>query len=166
MKTTEEIRQEAAATYNRGGTYHEKKEYDLAIKEFTEAIRLDPTNALAYFKRGNVYIDKNEYDLAIKDYSEAIRLNPNLACAYNNRGYVYAKKKEYDLAIGDCTEAVRLDPEYKRAHDSTEINAADDIIRHDYTDEELRELVAKSLEGIEEEFEMIFKRTLDDRSSK
>jgi len=158
MKTQEEIRQKAAATYNRGGTYHEKKEYDLAIKEFTEAIRLDPTNALAYFKRGNVYIDKNEYDLAIKDYSEAIRLDPNLACAYNNRGYVYAKKKEYDLAIGDCTEAVRLDPEYnwkgkhdlaledlKRAHDSAKINVPDDIFRHDYTDEELRELVAKSL---------------------
>ena len=43
----------------------------------------------------------------------------------------------------------------KKAHDSAEINAADDIIRDDYTDEELKKLVADSLTGIEEGIKQI-----------
>src|SRR5262249_32613237 len=81
-----------------------KKDYDAAIREPREAIRLDPNYARAYTSRGVAYRRKKDYDRAIADFTEAIRLDPNYAHAYNSRGFAYESKKEYDRAIADFTE--------------------------------------------------------------
>ena len=78
--------------------------------DFTEAIRLNPTYALAFGNRGLVYERKDSYDRAITDFNEAIRLDPNYAIAFRGRGIVYGNKGDYDRAIADFTEAIRLDP--------------------------------------------------------
>ena len=59
-----------------GAAYGNKGEYDRAISDFTEAIRLDPKLASAYYNRGIAYENKGEHDKAIADYTEAIRLEP------------------------------------------------------------------------------------------
>jgi tetratricopeptide (TPR) repeat protein len=45
----------AGAFYNRGAAYHGKDDYDRAIADYSEAIRLDPTIASgnAFYGRGN-----------------------------------------------------------------------------------------------------------------
>jgi len=53
------------------------KEYDKAIKDFNEAIRLDPKNKSAYMGLGAVYLSKEEYDLSIRNYENALQLDPN-----------------------------------------------------------------------------------------
>ena len=73
---------------DRGFAYANKKDYDRAIKDYDEAIRLDPKFVLAYNNRGNAYSEKNEFDRAIKEFDEAIRLDPKHIYAYNNRGLV------------------------------------------------------------------------------
>jgi lipoprotein NlpI len=102
----------AWAYVNRGWAYDEKTDYDRAIADETEAIRLDPKNASAYLYRGWAYDDKDEYDRAIADETEAIRLDPKRAAVYNNRGSAYVDKLDYARAIADFTEAIRLDPKY------------------------------------------------------
>jgi len=49
-------------------------DFDKAIADSTEAIRLDPTLAGAYNNRGLAYAEKGDFDKAVSDYSEAIRL--------------------------------------------------------------------------------------------
>ena len=61
-------------------------EYDKAIRDYDEAIRLNPKNALAFNNRGIVRRVLKEYDKAIRDYDEAIRLDPKCAVAFINRG--------------------------------------------------------------------------------
>ncbi len=56
----------------------EKKELDIALGDYNEAIRLDPTSASVYNNRGLAWHDKKEYDKAIADYNEAIRLDPEI----------------------------------------------------------------------------------------
>src|SRR5207248_11488514 len=75
------VADDAEAAYRRGLAHAEKKEYDRAIAEFTEALRLDPKHAKAYFQRGLAHTDKGEYDEAVADTAEAIRIDPEDAHA-------------------------------------------------------------------------------------
>ena len=108
-----------ATAYNdRGVAYADKGEYDRAIQDYDQAIRLNPNYAFAYYHRGNAYANKGESDRAIQDYDQAIRLDPNSALFYTNRGAAYANKGEHDRAIQDYDQAIRLDPNYARAYNN------------------------------------------------
>jgi tetratricopeptide (TPR) repeat protein len=88
-------------------------EFELAIADYSEAIRLNSNHAIAFNNRGAMYAAKKEYDRAIADYSEAIRLVPNYALAHRNRAFSYSCKGEYDAALADYSEVIRLDPNYE-----------------------------------------------------
>ena len=81
-----------------------------AIKDYDEAIRLNPQSAEAYYKRGFFYQSQDFVERAIEDFDKAIRIDPQFTKAYGNRAYAYLNKKQYDLAIADCTKAINLDP--------------------------------------------------------
>jgi tetratricopeptide (TPR) repeat protein len=102
--------------FDLGKTYLDRGEYDLAIQKFTEVIRLDPKNALAYLFRGSTHRLKRDYDRAIADLNEAIRLGPNQEGLYNIRGLAYDDKGDHDRAIADYNEAIRLNPKYATAY--------------------------------------------------
>jgi len=105
--------------FDRAEEHRNKGDYDRAIADYTEAIRLNPQDALAYNNRGVSYHNgKQDYDRAIADYTEAIRLNPQDALAYSNRGASYNAKKDYDRAIADLTEAIRLNPQDALAYNN------------------------------------------------
>ena len=92
----------------RGVAYGHKGDYDRAIRDYDEAIRLDPEYADAFFNRGNAYDDKGDYDRAIQDYDQAIRLDPDFPLAFFNRGNRYRIEGDYDRAIHDYDQAIRI----------------------------------------------------------
>jgi len=81
-----------------------------ALKDYDEAILLNPQSAEAYYKRGFAYQKLDQGERAIEDFSKAISINPQFAKAYSNRGYAYLGKGQYDMAIADCNKAIRLAP--------------------------------------------------------
>jgi tetratricopeptide (TPR) repeat protein len=98
---------------------YKNEDYEKAIADFTESIRLNPNRAGidgTYRARGYAYIDKGDRDKAIADFTESIRLNPSDTATYNARGVIYAHKGEYDKAIADFTEAIRVDPNYAQGY--------------------------------------------------
>ena len=79
-----------------------KGEYDKAIADFDEAIRLDPKDAVAYRNRGDAWQLARGVDKAIADYTEAIRLDPKDAVAYDEPGRPPGcNRQDYDKAIAD-----------------------------------------------------------------
>ena len=54
----------------------EKGEFDKAIVDFTESIRLAPRRAETYWGGADAYANKGEFDPAIADYTESIGLDP------------------------------------------------------------------------------------------
>jgi tetratricopeptide (TPR) repeat protein len=107
---------EASAFAWRGYHLSHIGEYDRAIVDFSEAIRLAPQDGSAYSYRGYAYDQKGDYDRAIADFNEAIRLNPTDANLYNDRGGSYQKKGDAAKAHADFTEAIRLVPHFAQAY--------------------------------------------------
>ena len=87
--------------FNRGNAYDQLGQLDLAIADYTEAIKLDPTDPDFFNNRGQTYDSRGEHDLAIADYTEAIRLDATSARPLYNRGLSYANKGDYQRAIAD-----------------------------------------------------------------
>jgi tetratricopeptide (TPR) repeat protein len=100
----------AAAYCNRGYGLTEQREFDRALADLNEAVRLDPAYACGYSNRGRVYALKRDLDRAIADYDEAIRIDPSFALAYNNRGGAWLGKGDAERAIADFNTAIKLDP--------------------------------------------------------
>ena len=105
----------AFAFYKRANGYYERGQYDRAIEDYNQAIRLNPNHANAFSNRGATYARKGEYDRAIENYDEAIRLNPKHADAFSNRGVAYGRKGDYDRAVENYDEAIRLNPKHAAA---------------------------------------------------
>ena len=99
-----------------GLSYFNGKQYDKALSEYEQAIKLNPKLAEAYNNRGDVYYGQGKYDNALSDYTEAIKLNHKYTEAYYNRGLAYYEKKEYDKALEDFDQAIKLNPDYAMAY--------------------------------------------------
>jgi len=99
------------AAYNRGNAYATIGDYDRAIADYDQAIRLNPTMAAAFDNRGRLYSEKNQFERAIADYDEAIRLNPNAANALHNRCWARIALGNARAALADCNESLRLEPQ-------------------------------------------------------
>lgn len=71
--------------YMRGLARLNRKQYDDALADFEQALKLDPKLAAAYDGRGQVYAAQEKFVDAHEDFSKAIELNPKLPSAYRNR---------------------------------------------------------------------------------
>ncbi len=95
----------------RANAFTEKKQYNRATADLTEAIRLNPEPFL-FFLRGKTWTAREDFDRAIADYDEAIRTSKGEIPLlwYSFRGNAFANKSDYERAFEDLNTAVRLDP--------------------------------------------------------
>src|SRR5215468_9510702 len=106
----------AFAFYKRASGYYERGQYDRAIEDYNQAIRLNPNHANAFSNRGVAYGRKGDYDRAIENYDQAIRLNPKYINAFYNRGNAYRRKRDYDRAVQNYDQVIRLNPKHADAY--------------------------------------------------
>jgi tetratricopeptide (TPR) repeat protein len=103
--------QPSVAAHNlRGSAYYDKGEYDIAIADFNDGLRIGPPSGIIFHNRGNAWRAKGEYAKAIADYDQAIRLGPPSAFSWQNRGISKRALGDLDGALADINEAIRLDP--------------------------------------------------------
>ena len=107
----------SAETYFiRGCEKAELGDYNGAIADYTQAIRLNPDYALAYYSRGIAKSRLEKHYAAIADYDMAIRLKPDDASAYVGRGNAKADLGQHFAAIADYDMAIRLKPDFAFAY--------------------------------------------------
>ena len=111
LNANQETAKSRAVIYsNRSVGYYSKGDYDRAIQDATEGIRLNPNEPSLYYTNGLAYKKKGDFDHSIQNFDEAIRLNGKFERAYYDRGNAYIDKEKYDRAIQDFNEAVHLNP--------------------------------------------------------
>jgi Flp pilus assembly protein TadD len=64
---------------NRGAEYGAKEDYDRAIADHDQAIKIDPKNALAYNNRGIMKLKKGDQEGGNADLARARELQPGIA---------------------------------------------------------------------------------------
>ena len=79
--TEDDSHLEATARLDSGNEYLSIDQYEQAIQDFDEAIRLNPQDAHAYYSRGRAYVRLGQYEQGIQDYNDSIPLNPQDAHA-------------------------------------------------------------------------------------
>jgi len=99
----------ASVHNNRGIIYKNRKQFDLAMREYQKALELWPKYASALYNRAVVHEEKRQFDKAIADLDDVIRMDPRNAAAYSARGLAHLHKGNYQQAISDFRAALRLD---------------------------------------------------------
>jgi len=94
----------------RGSAYYDKGEYDIAISDFNDALRMGPPNGTVFHNRGNAWRGKGEYTKAIADYDASIKSDPKSPFSWQNRGISRQALGDLDGALADINEAIRLGP--------------------------------------------------------
>jgi tetratricopeptide (TPR) repeat protein len=100
----------------RGGAYAAQGDFNRAVADYNESMRIDPTYPAAYLNRGNAWFHRGDFDRAIADYNQAIQLDPQYGTAYMNRGSALGAKGDFDRAIADFDQAIQLDPKEAKAY--------------------------------------------------
>ena len=107
-----------------GRAAFDRNEFDLAIKEYTKVIQLDPSNENAYYVRGWVYAYKGNRDLAIMDFKKSISLCTNsvstssvsTSYSYRSLADIFLMETDYDSAISNYSIAVAYSPQFADAY--------------------------------------------------
>ena len=103
----------AQAYLSRGLIYIRfKADWDRAIADYDEALKLNPKIAGAYTGRAAANLRKGNIDRALPDLNEGLRLDPKSPGIHNVFGYYYNKKGDHERALTEVNEALRLYPQY------------------------------------------------------
>jgi tetratricopeptide (TPR) repeat protein len=86
------------------------KNYDEAIRLFTEAAEKDPTQHVIYANLADAYSQAKKYDESAEAYKKAIELKPDEAAYYNNLGITYGNGGKIDEATQNLQKAAELNP--------------------------------------------------------
>ena len=102
--------------YKRGYDKYGKSDYEGAIKDYDQAIHLDPNYTDAYYSRGLAKYGLGDNPGAIADYNQAVKLNLNYTDAYYGRGLAKYGLGDNQGVIADSNQVIKLDPNYASAY--------------------------------------------------
>lgn len=108
------------SSLEKAGQKIEVGDYPGAIKDLTEAIRLNPNDPEAYLARGAAYMLSGNTQKAIEDCNQSIRLNPNYADAYTVRA-MFSLLLEMQKIKEDLTKATNLYQQQGKTSNAQEI---------------------------------------------
>lgn len=112
------------------------KNYDSAIQDLSEAVKLSPRFALAYFvkacareaqersrrvsseksNRDDIMAENARYAEIVADYDKAVELSPHLIYAYFNKGNLFYMRDDYTSAISCYTKAIEIKQDFGEAY--------------------------------------------------
>jgi len=95
----------------RGRAYEFTGDYQSALGDYGNVIKLNGNDSRAYYYRSGCYVYFGKINNAISDLSQALQLSSvKPATVFAERGELYFLKGDYTRAMADYDQALRLDP--------------------------------------------------------
>lgn len=95
----------------KGNEHLTAKRFTDAISAYTQAIALDPSNAVYYGNRAAAYASAEKHDDAVADAKRAVEINPNYAKGYSRLGASMYAMGRWEEAVQAYEQAIRIEPE-------------------------------------------------------
>jgi tetratricopeptide (TPR) repeat protein len=126
----------AEALSHRANWYLSSARTELAIRDLSQAIELDPSSARYRAMRGRFYASWFRYADAIADYTLVLEKDPDDVDTLARRSYAYYENKDLDRSIADDTRLIALQPRNASAFYSRGVSYQDkgrfDLARQDF----------------------------------
>jgi tetratricopeptide (TPR) repeat protein len=100
----------AVAYQQRGFASASNQNFQGAVQDFTEALKINSRDARIYEQRAAVEMKMRNYDKALADYSELIKLKPNEVRYLNYRAYIYELKDDVQNSMTETEKVLKQDP--------------------------------------------------------
>jgi len=95
---------------NRGYAFFEMKQWNLALHDYLEAIRINPANMIATGFVAECHLKSGNPETAISFLLQAIKSKPTWGRLHRILGHAYSSKGEWSDAYSAFRNAVDLDP--------------------------------------------------------
>jgi tetratricopeptide (TPR) repeat protein len=106
-------RARAEALNNRSVLHFVRAEYDAALADSTQALKLDDSMAEAIVNRGSIFLMQHRPEAAAANFSRALMFNPaHPEKVYFNRAMAREDMGDLNGAYADYAEAAKLDPQW------------------------------------------------------
>jgi tetratricopeptide (TPR) repeat protein len=98
---------------NLAESYNSIKRFDLAEKQYLEAIRINPNFAEANFNLSNALLMQNKFSEAEIYLIKTLELNPSILEAYARLAIIYANTNRFSEAYSVISQAQSVNPGYE-----------------------------------------------------
>ncbi|OQX22216.1 MAG: hypothetical protein BWK75_01310 [Candidatus Altiarchaeales archaeon A3] len=93
---------------HRDSAVEQNERLQKAVKEFMEAIKLNPNDAKFHINLGSLWYGLDRFDEAENEYRDAIKIDPNYADAHLNLGVLLYNLQRYKESVKEFRELIRI----------------------------------------------------------
>lgn len=93
----------------KGNAALQSENFDDAIKYYSEAIDIDPSNHILYSNRSAAYVKVGKYTNSLEDANKTVSLKPDWPKGYSRKGAALEYLNKYEDAITTYEEGLKFD---------------------------------------------------------
>lgn len=94
----------------RGNEFVKDRQFESAVKEYNEALKIDSKNAEVHLLQGLTFAQMHKLDKAVEHTKKATQLNPGYVTFYQ-LGLIYATKYDVEKALESFDRSLKYSPE-------------------------------------------------------
>lgn len=95
----------------KGNAAFNKKDFKEAVKYFSEAIELDPSNHVLYSNRSGAYVSMGEHQKALDDATKCVDLKPDWVKGHIRKATARIYLNQLEEALEDYSNGLKYEPE-------------------------------------------------------
>ena len=112
--------EEAKKYKDQGNAAFQAQNYEEALKHFTKAIELNPSDHVFYSNRSGCYASLKNYEKALEDADKCVSIKPDWGKGYQRKGLAEFYLNQYEKAATTYTEGLKIDPNNQQLKEGLE----------------------------------------------